>query len=94
MTFDEWSAGIGIRVAAAVPGVNVKHKVEDLCRWIHAGKECQLHALSDSVAAFVALRRNGIMTDCLFSCRIPITAQSEEEVATRVIGWLGHAAGE
>ena len=88
MTFDEWAQEIDVRVAAAVPGVSVKRKVEDLCRSIHAGKECQLHALSDTVAAFVALRRNGIITDCLFSCRIPISAHSKDEVASRVIGWL------
>ena len=89
MTFEEWAHEIDERVAAAVPGVNVKRKVDDLCRWIHNGKECQVHAVSDSVAAFVALRRNGIMTDCSFTCRIPIATTSKEEVASRIVGWLG-----
>lgn len=89
---DEWAHEIDVRVAAAVPGVNFKQKIEDLCRWIHAGRECQVHAVSDSTAAFVALRRNGIMTDCSFSCHIAIGADSEEEVASRIIGWLGTSA--
>lgn len=89
MTFEEWAHEIDARVVAALPGVNVKRKVDDLCRWIHAGKECQLHAVSDSIAAFVELRRNGIMTDCSFSCHIAIAADSKEEVANRIIGWLG-----
>lgn len=88
MTFEEWAHEIGARVAVAVPGVSVKRKVDDLCRWIHNGKECQVHAVTESVAAFVALERNGIMTDCSFSCRIPIAAASREEVATRIVGWL------
>lgn len=91
MTFDEWARHIEARVLAQVPGVNVKRKTEDLCRWIHAGKECQVHAVSDSVAAFAELRRNGIMTDCSFSCHTAITPDSEEEVVTRIIGWLAAA---
>jgi hypothetical protein len=89
MTFDEWAHEIELRVAAAVPGVNVKHKFDEVCRRIHAGRECQVHALSDSLATFVALRRNGIITDCSFSCRIAIAPHSEDEVASRIIGWLG-----
>lgn len=89
MTFEEWAREIDVQVVAAVPGVNVKRKVEDLCRWISNGRECQVHMISDSVAAFVALRRNGIITDCSFSCRIPIGSHSREEVASRIIGWLG-----
>jgi hypothetical protein len=92
MTFDEWAHEIDVRVVAAVPGVSVKRKIDDLCRWIHAGKECQVHMLSDSVATFVALRRNGVITDCSFSCRIPIAPHSEDEVASRIIGWLGTAS--
>lgn len=91
MTFDEWAHEIDVRVAAAVPGVNVKRKFEDLCRWIVAGKECQLHAITDSTAAFAELRRNGIMTHCSFSCHIAIAADSKDEVASRIIGWLGTA---
>lgn len=89
MTFEEWSHEIDVRVVAAVPGVSVKRKLDDLCRWIHNGKECQVHAVSESVAAFVALQRNGIMTDCSFTYRIPIAAASREEVASRIVGWLG-----
>ncbi len=89
MTFEEWAHEIDVQVAAALPGVNVKRKVDDLCRWIHDGKECQVHALSDSVAAFVTLRRSGIITNCTFSCRIPIEPRSKEVVASRIIGWLG-----
>src|SRR5579884_3081538 len=89
MTFDEWAHDIELRVAAEVPDVSVKRKIDDLCRWIRAGKECQVLALSDSTATFVALRRNGIITNCTFSCRIPIAANSEFEVASRIIGWLG-----
>lgn len=88
MTFEEWACEIDHRVAAAVPGVNVKRKVDDLCRWIRNGKECQVHAVSDSVAAFVALRRNGIITDCSFSCRIAIAPNSRDEVASRIVCWL------
>lgn len=89
MTFDEWAQDIQIRVADAVPNATVNDKLEDICRWVRAGKECQVHALSDSVATFVALRRNGIITDCSFSCRISITQNSQAEVASRIIGWLG-----
>ena len=89
MTFEEWAHEIDSRVVAAVPDVSVKCKVDDLCRWIHNGKECQVHAVSESVAAFVALRRNGIMTDCSFTCRIAIAATSREEIASRIVGWLG-----
>lgn len=88
MTFEEWAGEIDVRVAACLPGVNVKRKVDDLRRWIHHGKECQVLAVSDSVAAFVALRRNGIMTDCSFSCRIAIVPNSREEVVSRIVGWL------
>ena len=91
MTFEEWAREIDVRVAAEVPGVNVKRKVDDLCRWIRNGKECQVHAVSDSVAAFVALSRNGIITDCSFSCRIAIAAASKDDVASRIIGWLDAA---
>ncbi|HKU68951.1 MAG TPA: hypothetical protein VJP85_14350 [Candidatus Baltobacteraceae bacterium] len=89
MTFEDWAKEIDARVAAALPGVNAKLKIDDLCRWIHNGKECQVHALSDSVAALIALRRNGIITDCSFSCRIAIAPHSEEQVACSIIGWLG-----
>lgn len=88
MTFDEWARHIDARITAEVPGVNVKRTIDDLCRWIRGGKECHVHAVSDSVATFAALRRNGIMTDCSFSCRIAITPDSEEEVVTRIVGWL------
>ena len=89
MTFDEWADGIAVRVIAAVPDVSLKRKVDDVCRWIHAEKECQLHAVSESQAAFVVLRRQGMFTNSPFSCDIPITAGSEEEVARRIIGWFG-----
>lgn len=88
MTFDEWANVIDVRVAAAVPDVCVKRKIEDVRRWIHGGRECQVHALSDSIAALVALRRNGIMTDCMFSCRVPIATQSEDLAAAHIIDWL------
>ena len=89
MTFDEWADGIALRVTAAVPEVYLKRKIDDVCRWIHAGKECQLHAVSDSQAAFVVLRRDGVFTDSPFSCHIAIAAGSEDEVARRIIGWFG-----
>jgi hypothetical protein len=92
MSFDEWSYEITAHVFAALPGVRVKRKVDDLCRWIRDEKECQVHAVSDSVAAFVALRRNGIITDCSFACHIAITADSKEEVASRIVGWLASAS--
>ncbi len=41
MTFDEWTDAISTRVNAAMPDVYVKRKLDDLCRWIHGGKECQ-----------------------------------------------------
>ena len=88
MTFEEWATEIDSRVLAAVPGVSVKRNADDLCRWIHNGKECQVLALSDCAAAFVALRRNGVITDCTFSCRIAIATTSEEQVACSIIGWL------
>jgi hypothetical protein len=91
MTFDEWSYEITARVFAELPGVRVKRKVDELCRWIRDGKECQVHALSDSVAAFVALQRNGIMTDCSFSCNFAMTDDSKEEVVSRILGWLAAA---
>ena len=59
MTFEEWATQIDTRVVQAVPGVSVKRKIDDLFRWIHNGRECQVLALSESAAAFVALRRNG-----------------------------------
>lgn len=89
MTFEEWTDGIATRVVAAVPDVSLKRKIDDVCRWIHAERECQVHALSDSLAAFVALRREGMFTDSPFSCQIAIGAGSEEEVARRIIGWFG-----
>jgi hypothetical protein len=89
MTFDEWADRIALHVVKAVPDVNVKRKLDDVCRWIHSGKECQLHAVSESQAAFVALRRDGMFTDCPFSCHIAIAAGSEEDVARRIIGWFG-----
>jgi hypothetical protein len=89
MTFDEWADEIAARVRTAVPDVNLKRKVDDVCRWIHAGKECQLHAVSDSLAAFVALRRDGFFTECPFTCHLPIAAGSEEEIARRIVGWFG-----
>ena len=89
MTFDEWADDIGTRVTAAVPDVNVKRKIDDLYRWIHAGKECQIYAVSDSLAAFVVLRRDGLATVCPFTCHVEISAGSEEDVARRIIGWFG-----
>lgn len=88
MTFDEWADEIGIRVSAAVPGVNVKRKVDDLYRWILAGKECQVYAVSDELAAFVALRRDGMLTICPFTCHVLIAPASQEEIARRIIGWF------
>lgn len=91
MTFDEWALEIDRRVAAAVPGVNVKHKYDDFRRWIYAGRECHVYAISDAMAAFATLRRDGLFTDCLSSCHIAISASSEEEIAARIVGWLGAA---
>jgi hypothetical protein len=88
MTFDEWAERIAKHVSAELPEVSVKRKIDDVCRWIYAGRECQLHALSDSQAAFVALRRNGLFTDCPFWCHISIAAESEEEIARRIVGWF------
>jgi hypothetical protein len=88
MTFEEWATQIDTRVVQAVPGVSVIRKIDDLFRWIHNGRECQVLALSESAAAFVSLRRNGAITDCSFSCRIAIAPASEEQVACSIIGWL------
>ncbi len=89
MTFDEWTDEIASRVTAAIPDVHVKRKIDDLCRWIHAGKECQVYAVSDSLAAFVVLRREGISTVCPFTCHVVIASDSEEQVARQIIGWFG-----
>jgi hypothetical protein len=89
MTFDEWADEIASRVSVAVPDVNVKRKIDDLYRWIHAGKECAVYAVSDSLAAFVALRREGPRTVCPFTCHVIIAPASEEEIARRIIGWFG-----
>lgn len=88
MTFEEWSQEIDARVVAAVPGVDVKHRFEDFRRWIHAGKECHVYAVSDAIAAFATLRRDGLITDCMSSCRIVISATSKDVVASRIVGWL------
>lgn len=88
MTFDEWADHIALRVSAAVPGVDIKRKVEDLCRLIYRGKECQVHAVSDSSAAFVALRVESGTVTCPLSTHVRIGSDSEEEVARRIIGWL------
>ena len=89
MTFDEWADDIVQRVTAAVPGVGIKRKIDDLYRLIYAGKECQMHAMSDSRAAFVALRtvETGASV-CPLSMQVAIARESEEEVAGRIIGWL------
>ncbi len=88
MTFDEWSYDITARVFNEVSGVHVKRRLDEVWRWIRDGRECQVHAVSDSVAAFVALQRNGIMTDCTFTCNVAMTDDSKEEVASRIVGWL------
>ena len=88
MTFDEWAEEIDSLVVAAVPGVHVKHKLDDFRRWIREGKECHVYAISDAIAAFATLQRNGLTTHCLSSCRITITPESERVVASRIVGWL------
>jgi hypothetical protein len=89
MTFDEWTDEIATRVTVAMPDVYVKRKIDDVCRWIYGAKECQLHAVSESLAAFVALRRDGLFTNSPISCQVTIAPGSEEEVARRIIGWFG-----
>lgn len=88
MTFNQWADGIGLDVASSVPDVQIKRTIDDFYRWISATTECQLHALSESTAAFVVLKRDGALTNCLFSCRVPIGHSSRQEVARRIIGWF------
>lgn len=88
MTFDEWADGIDARVAAQVPGVTVKRKFDDMRRWIHGGKECQIHALSESTATFVLLGTHTAALYRPFACHIPIAYRSEEETAAKIIRWF------
>jgi hypothetical protein len=87
MTFQQWTDSISARVRLAIPGVMVKRKIDDLCRWVYGPKECQVHALSETLAAFVALRRDtaGAKPSCR---RLKIEAGSEEQIAAQIIGYF------
>ena len=88
MTFNQWADGIGVHVSSSIPDVHVKRTVDDFYRWISQGKECHLHALSDSTAALLMLKRDGALTNCWSSCRVSIGGPSQQEVARRIIGWF------
>jgi hypothetical protein len=87
MTFQQWTDSISARVRVAIPDVMVKRKIDDLCRWVYGPKECQVHAVSETLAAFVTLRRDAGTSKPL--CRqLRIEAGSEDQVAAQIIGWF------
>lgn len=65
----------------------VKRKIDDLCRWVYGPKECQIHVVSETIAAFVTLRRDARPSKPL--CRqMKIEAGSEDQVAAQIIGYF------
>ena len=87
LTFDQWAQAIGSRVLEVVPQASVKRKFEDVYRWTYAGRECQLHAVSDRMATFVALHC-GQRAVLHRPQSIAIDGETQAEVAARIIGWF------
>ena len=88
ITFDQWARSIGAYVQEAFPQACVKRKFDDVYRWTYQGKECQVHAVSDSSATFIALncerRPSGArQPECISIC-----TSTQAEVAQRIIGWF------
>jgi hypothetical protein len=89
LPFEEWAESIALRVVRAIPGVNLKRKFDDVYRWIHLGRECQVHALSDSRAAFLALGGGkGGLPLCPVCDQVAICRSTEENIASRIIEWF------
>jgi endogenous inhibitor of DNA gyrase (YacG/DUF329 family) len=90
VTFDEWADRIGIAVMRAYPHCSVKRKLDDMYRWAYGAKECQLHAVNESHATFISIRRETAWP------RVPeapycvqISEQTQLEIAGRIIRWFG-----
>ena len=90
LTFDQWAEHIGTRVSNAFPQCRLRRKIDDVYRWAYGAKECQLHAVNDSQATFVALLRESLWPkvahapDC-----VAIDEHTELEIAERIIRWFG-----
>ncbi|HEV3152320.1 MAG TPA: hypothetical protein VGZ02_00795 [Candidatus Baltobacteraceae bacterium] len=87
LTFDQWAQAIGSRVLEAIPQASVKRKFEDVYRWTYAGRECQLHAVSDNTATLVALQC-GQRALLHRPQNIEIAGDTQADVAARIIGWF------
>ena len=88
LTFDEWAHAIGTHVLEAVPQASMKGKIDDVYRWRYAGRECQVHAISDGTATFITLectRRVAVMRR---PESVAIAEQTQADVAQRIIGWF------
>ena len=88
LTFDQWAEAIGKRVLEAVPDACLKRKIEDVYRWTYRGRECQLHSVSDGTATFVVLFNGQREALLARPATIPITGTTQDEIATRIIGWF------
>jgi hypothetical protein len=88
LTFDQWAQAIATHVLEAFPQTCVKRKVDDVYRWTFRGRECQVHAVSEKVATFIALyaghpAENDRRPEC-----ISIDASTQREIASRIIRWF------
>jgi hypothetical protein len=89
LSFDQWAQAIGSRVLEAFPQVCAKRKLEDVYRWTYGERECQLHAVSDGTATFVALNGELGWGAARKPETVRVTGDTQAELVRRIIGWLG-----
>jgi hypothetical protein len=87
ITFDEWAQSIESYVRTAFPQARARRAFDDVYRWTYQGKECQVHAVSETSATFIALCREQRAAARQPEC-ISICPSTQSEVAARIIGWF------